>query len=559
MSQRSVYRNISPLDHRYYQSNPVLFEKLSGILSEEAAVSYCVQTEVALLKCYIEQQQFGENARERKRLVGMADDLKNSITPEEVYAEEGRTNHFIRAVVNVLYKKGQERGMPEWLLAWIHTGATSADILDTMNSMRMRDVTRTVVLPILIELERELIDLAEEEAETPQIGRTHGQHAVPITFGFSIAEYVSRLGQSILELDRLAQNLRGKLAGAVGCYHATGMVTADPVEMERAYLEELGLAAAEYSSQVVPPEYVLRLLLEYATAFGIIANLADDLRHLQRSEIDEIQEAFGDSQVGSSTMPHKRNPWNCEHVKGMWKAFAPRVMSLYMDQISEHQRDLTNSASSRFHGEIIAGFASAAARMQKIVSEVWVNRDSLARNLAHSGDYILAEPTYILLAMSGVGGAHELVRKILAKCEREDCSIKEVLKSDHPELWARVGVQLRKTINVDADLFYDEPAMYRGRCSECVETICKRYRAVTDALIADIKKQGPAVPQQVNGSGGGAGGGKGAVAQAKKKTAPRAAGRRPITRPATRPATRPITGQNKQAGKPAGSGTSTAS
>ena len=171
MSQRSVYRNISPLDHRYYQSNPVLFEKLSGILSEEAAVSYCVQTEVALLKCYIEQQQFGENARERKKLLGMADDLKNSITPEEVYAEEGRTNHFIRAVVNVLYKKGQERGMPEWLLAWIHTGATSADILDTMNSMRMRDVTRTVVLPILIELERELIDLAEEEAETPQIGR----------------------------------------------------------------------------------------------------------------------------------------------------------------------------------------------------------------------------------------------------------------------------------------------------------------------------------------------------------------------------------------------------
>jgi len=102
----------------------------------------------------------------------------------------------------------------------------------------------------------------------------------------------------------------------------------------------------------------------YNTAFGIIANLADDLRHLQRSEIGEFREFFAPGQVGSSTMPHKRNPWNAEHVKSLWKAFAPRAVTWFMDQISEHQRDLSNSASGRFVAEYLGGFAAATARIQ---------------------------------------------------------------------------------------------------------------------------------------------------------------------------------------------------
>ena len=89
------------------------------------------------------------------------------------------------------------------------------------------------------------------------------------------------------------------------------------------------------------------------SAFGVLANLADDIRHLQRTEIGEVGEAFEATQVGSSTMPHKRNPWNFEHVKSMWKEFMPRMITMYADQISEHQRDLTNSASGRFVPEIV--------------------------------------------------------------------------------------------------------------------------------------------------------------------------------------------------------------
>jgi adenylosuccinate lyase len=113
------------------------------------------------------------------------------------------------------------RKVSEKLKPYVHMGATSVDILDTANSMKMRDATRKVLLPQLIELEEHLIRLAEDNAAVPQVGRTHGQHAVPITLGFAFAEYVSRLGQSIKEIDRISLDQRGKLAGAVGGYNAT--------------------------------------------------------------------------------------------------------------------------------------------------------------------------------------------------------------------------------------------------------------------------------------------------------------------------------------------------
>ena len=115
----------------------------------------------------------------------------------------------------------------------MHLGATSVDILDTALSMRMRDVTKYAVLPELKTLEKELCAVAEREAETPQVGRTHGQHAVPITFGWSIAEFVSRLGKSIIRIEELSNQLKGKLAGPVGAYNGTGMIVKNPEELEK--------------------------------------------------------------------------------------------------------------------------------------------------------------------------------------------------------------------------------------------------------------------------------------------------------------------------------------
>src|SRR5262249_61335345 len=163
----------------------------------------------------------------------------------------------------------------------------------------------------------------------------------------------------IVMLRTIAARLPGKLSGAVGAYNAVGLLTADPRALERRFLASLGLEARTSSTQIVESEGWSDLAHACLSALGVMANLADDMRHLQRTEIGEIAEAFASDQVGSSTMPHKRNPVSFENVKSIWKAMAPRIVTTYMDQISEHQRDLTNSASQRFLGEILAATAYA--------------------------------------------------------------------------------------------------------------------------------------------------------------------------------------------------------
>jgi adenylosuccinate lyase len=478
MEARVIFQNISPIDHRYSVSEKALFDSLGAWISEEAAIASHAKAEIALVAAHLKVRGGLTPALEAALAEAGA-----GIDPAEVYAEEEKTRHNIRALVNVL-----KRRVPPETAPLVHLGATSVDILDTALAYRMRGVTRGVVLPLLRRLELLLCDFAEREAETPQVGRTHGQHAVPVTLGFALAEYVSRLGKSILELRRLAGQLRGKLAGAVGAYNATGMIVRDPEELERLYLAELGLEASEHSTQLVEPEYLLRLLLEYNVAFGIIANLADDLRNLQRSEIGELREGFAGDQVGSSTMPQKRNPWNSEHVKSLWKAFMPRVATFFMDQISEHQRDLTNSASQRFVADYVAGFALAASRMASVVEGLGADRERLLRNLrgADGGGIpggILAEPAYILLAESGVSDAHEVIRKITLAAERENSSFAAALAEEEAVL-SRIGAKMAELGLVktaaDALSFFEKPEEYHGLAVKKAKTIARKYRALME-------------------------------------------------------------------------------
>jgi adenylosuccinate lyase len=345
----------------------------------------------------------------------------------------------------------------------------------------MKGVTGAVILPELKKLELLLCDFAEKEAGTPQVGRTHGQHAVPVTAGFAMAEYVSRLGKSIIEIKRLSLQLKGKLAGAVGAYNAASMIVKDPEELERIYLSALELEPSEHSTQLVEPEYLLRLLLEFNTAFGIIANMADDLRNLQRSEIGEFREGFAADQVGSSTMPQKRNPWNSEHVKSLWKAFMPRVMTFFMDQISEHQRDLSNSASQRFIADYAAGFCLAVRRMASVIEGLGLDRERLMANLRGGGisGGVLAEPAYILLAESGVADAHEIIRKITLAAEKEKRSFAEALAGE-PEALARIGGKMAELGLIapeeEALSWFEKPEQYRGLAEKKARELAVKYR-----------------------------------------------------------------------------------
>ena len=468
METRNIFQNLSCLDHRYSLSEKEVFGKLSQYISEEAAVRSYAKAEAALIKAHLSVRGQLTSEIEKK-----LDEVAANIDPQEVNDEEEKTQHNIRALVNVLKRKVDDDIAP-----LIHLGATSVDILDTALSMRMRDVTQNVVLPELKALELALCNIAEREAETPQVGRTHGQHAVPITFGWSIAEFVSRLGKSILRIEELSKQLKGKLAGPVGADNGPSMIVKDPEDLEKRYLAYVGLEPSEYSNQLVEPEYLLRLLLEFNVAFGIIANLADDLRNLQRSEIGEVFEYFSSTQVGSSTMPQKRNPWNSEHVKSLWKAMSPRVMTFYMDQISEHQRDLTNSASQRFIADYTAGFTMAVNRMKKIISGLQADRESMEKNLENAGGKVkggvLAEPAYILLAESGISDAHEVIRKLTLEAETSGKTLYEVLLNNKDTL-DRITAQLEKLGVKDAETFFQNPARYHGLAAEKSRRLAKKY------------------------------------------------------------------------------------
>ncbi len=475
METRDIFENLSPLDHRYWKANRDIFDALSSCLSEKAQVKYCARVEGALLATHLELR-----GRAEASLLEAIGKAVEAVDPEAVYAEEETTRHNIRALVNVF-----QRSLPPSLAPLVHLGATSADILDTAKALALRDAARTVVIPLLARLVLELCRISKDEAGSSQVGRTHGQHAVPLTFGFAMAEYASRLGKSVLKASSLAGDLRGKLSGAVGSYNALSMSYRDPEEVERVFLSRLGLEPSEHSTQIVEPEHVLRLLLELNVAFGVIANLADDLRNLQRTEIGEVRESFGSGQVGSSTMPQKRNPWNSEHVKSLWKAFSPRVLTFFCDQISEHQRDLTNSASERFVPEYLAGLAAAANRMLQVLKGLVVDRERMAANLLMTGGSVLAEPAYILLAESGRADAHEILRRITLAAESEGIALGEALAAE-AGAFASISAALSALGIEDARGFFNEPARYRGRAAEKAVAIAAKYRALMTMLLDEM-------------------------------------------------------------------------
>ncbi len=449
---------ISPLDYRYYGGDKDVFDRLQPYLSETAAIKYQLMVEVALVKALAEKKLC-----DRKVAVEVEEAAKK-VTATEVYEEESRIKHNIRALVNCIQKKVSEEAKP-----YVHFTATSNDIISTAEALRLKDATLNALVPQLLQLEKTLIQIARREKNTLQIGRTHGQHAEPITFGFTVASYVSRLGGRIAAITAAANNVKGKFAGAVGAYNASSLLVKEPEEFEIAVLKKLGLKPASHSTQIVEPEFATDLMHSIISAFGVMANIADDMRHLQRTEIGEVAEQFGAEQVGSSTMPHKRNPINFENVKSLWKEFMPRMATVYADQISEHQRDLTNSASSRFLPEIVAAAFVAAKRLDSAMKKLVVVKESLRKNFETNKGMIAAEPAYILLASAGHPDAHEYVRKLTLLTQQQGKSFQEALMND-----AVAQPYLKKMTKLQLQLL-QKPELYTGIAAEKTEKVCKYW------------------------------------------------------------------------------------
>ncbi|MBI3633970.1 MAG: adenylosuccinate lyase [Candidatus Vogelbacteria bacterium] len=395
-----IFDTIAPVDNRYFDP------ECAEYLSDAAFLKYKIKVELALIKTLWKRRLC------TKAVYQEIEKACKQITPSEVAIEEERISHDVRAMVNCIKGKLSDKAKP-----YVHMFATSSDIVCTANALRFKEITNNVLFPALCNLESTLIDIAEKFAATPQIGRTHRQHAVPITFGFAIAQYVDRLGGLLEQLICLT-NLPGKFSGACGAYNALSLSVDDPEEFEKELLLELGLHPARISTQITPPEEMISLLSHLRTITGVMANLARDIRGLQQTEVAEVSESFGANQVGSSTMPQKRNPISFERVESLWKIIFGRLETVYLDQISDFQRDLTNSASSRTYGEIFAYFVAMTNGLTKALANLSIDAEKMEYNLRIQGDLILAEPLYIILSSLGHPNAHEAIR-VLAQEARD--------------------------------------------------------------------------------------------------------------------------------------------
>lgn len=400
------FDTISPLDGRYREETKPLLK----FFSESANLEYMVRVEIALLDTHLAWHN-----------LPCVEEI--SVDVSKICEIEKRTRHQVKAVVEYI-----RQIVPDYAKPFVHLGITSSDTQDTANVLRIRHALEHQIRPAVNTLSKVLKDQIIKYGRVEQIGRTHGQWAVPMTFGWWLAQYVSRLSQVRLNLKP-----RANMSGAVGTFRALSYLYEDPISFSGVVVNKLGLSLAMYTTQILPADELIRLLGEVNICFGIVANLADDIRHLQRSEISEVEECFYDGQVGSSTMPHKHNPWNSEHVKSLWKAFAPRYLSFSMDLISEHQRDLTNSASSRFVFEYLAGFYIAVKRMTQVVRDLRINADIMQSRVDKFED---TEKAYVLLAETGDADAHKHIQEVVEKSRMTNTSFRFQLV--HSEYWNKI-------------------------------------------------------------------------------------------------------------------------
>ncbi len=351
--------------------------------------------------------------------------IKEIPTTEVDKIERKITKHDVRAWV----RKAQHI-INGKLRRWVHIPLTSYDPLDTGRMLQFRDAYYYALRPSLHEVVLALIKIVEKYADQIQIGRTHGQHALPITVGFWLATILDRIMYNWQQMDTCVSVLVGKISGAVGAHNAqiglslTGFNAKD--SFEALVLKKLNLKPARISTQILPPEPLAYFLFSASMLSATLGQFGRDCRNLMRTEIAEVAEAFEKNQVGSSTMGHKRNPINFEGLEGGWIRTKNELGKLLDNLVSEHQRDLVGSSITRDYPIIVINLQKqldTLLRKKKGVSfleRITIDRDNCQRNFEISSDVILAEPLYIALQMAGYDkDAHELVNRQLVPLAKE--------------------------------------------------------------------------------------------------------------------------------------------
>lgn len=407
------------------------------------------------------------------------EDVRRITTTEVDEVERKITKHDIRALVMLIQKR-----LPEPLRRWVHVPLTSYDVLDTGRIMQFLKAHDQVVLPLAVNIIRILGERTREEAASLQIGRTHGQHALPITVGFWLATLLSRILHCAEELGYCADNLAGKISGAVGAYNAQVGLNIECLcedgTFEGKVLARLGISPARISTQILPPEPLAQYLFLCVLLSAALAQLGRDCRNLMRSEIEEIGEPFAQGQVGSSTMAHKRNPINFEQLEGMFLKNKSEFGKVLDTLVSEHQRDLVGSSLMRDFPTIVVNLVTQMNTLlrkddsgQSFLGRIKVDRAACERNFRISADVVLAEPLYIALQMAGYGGdAHKLVNhEAMPLAKEQGISLVDAVAiiADNDEA---VAAAMRNIPEDVIDLLH-APEKYIGKASEKTLEIAK--------------------------------------------------------------------------------------
>jgi len=386
-----------PLEFRYGRNS------VRELFSRGARLNRALRVEAALA---LSEAEVGMIPADAAAAIDKAATL-SQVSLERVDTLERTLRHDVMAITRALAEAAGPAGR------WVHFGATSADITDTALALELKEST-AILRGDLTELAQTLVKLARTHRATPEVGRTHGQHGVPISFGYKVAVAAAEVCRHRDRLDQLLPRLAvGKMAGAVGTGAGFGSHAA---ELEVSVMSRLGLTADEAPTQIVGRDRIAEFTNLLALIASTAERLATEVRNLQRTEIAEVAEPFDEAhQVGSSTMAQKRNPMVSENVTSLARLVRAFALPPLENMVQWHERDLANSANERIvlpHAIVLTD--DLLTKLTEVFRGLRVDVERMAAELARSGGGAMTESLMLALTSKGLARstAHEMLRTL---------------------------------------------------------------------------------------------------------------------------------------------------
>jgi adenylosuccinate lyase len=392
--------------------------EIGAVWTDQARMDAWLQVEVAAVQALAEQGIVpAEDAQAVKELA--------SFTVEEVAEREKVTDHDMAAFVDVVAQSVGDAGR------WVHYGLTSSDVLDTALALQIRKAGEIVVAGAR-EFRDALKTKALEQRDTLTVGRTHGVHAEPTTFGLKLAGFAFEADRNLKRLqEAFDQSAVGALSGAVGTYASNGP------EFEQLVLDIVALRREEVSTQVVPRDRHAQLLNAIALAGAGLERFGVEIRHLQRTEVREVEEPFRAGQKGSSAMPHKRNPIISERITGIARLLRGYALAGMEDVALWHERDISHSSVERValpDATILLDYSQALGT--RVVEGMTVHADRMLANLDATHGALFSQRALLALVESGRSrdDAYRIVQENAQRAWDTGTPFRELLAIAAPEL-----------------------------------------------------------------------------------------------------------------------------